>query len=156
MAFVARRSLIVFAAVAFAAAPALAETPKRGAPELAPVAAYVAKSTQKGTIDGRVGRALGISPKGTPMQLTAVVTAYLDGSRGAHLVTTPQGQMLLFSQGKGNNGSWLLANQAGALVRAVSWVPTSANPAPMDAKASGPLFTETKAFWKSQLGTPVR
>jgi hypothetical protein len=156
MTFVARRSLIALAAVAFAVAPALAEAPKRGVGELAPVAAYVAKSTQKGTIDGKVARALGISPQGTPVQLTAVVTAYMDGSRGAHLVATPQGQLLLFSQGKGNNGSWLLATQAGALVRAVNWVPTSANPAPMDAKASGPLFTETKAFWKAQLGTPVR
>jgi len=128
---------------------------KRGA-ELAPLLAWVAKSTQKAAIDGKVARALGLNQDGRPVPLTAVTTAYLDGSRIVHLLRGPQGEMLVFSQGKGNQGSWMMTNSTGTLVRAIQWVPTSANPAPMDAAAASPLFTETKAFWKNQLGTPVR
>jgi hypothetical protein len=35
-------------------------------------------------------------------------------------------------------------------------VGTSANPAPTNPATVTPLFTETKAFWKAQLGRPVR
>ena len=154
MSLIARGLFLAVFAI-FAGAPAAyAET--RGA-ELAPLTAWVAKSTQKATIDGKVARALGLSQDGKPIQLTAVTTAYLDGSRIIHLLRGPQGETLVLSQGKGNNqGTWMMTNGAGTLVRAVQWVPTSANPAPMDAAAAAPLFTETKAFWKAQLGTPVR
>jgi len=157
MAFIARGFLIAIVAACgvAVAAPALAQT-RTAAPELAPLAAWAAKSTQKATIDGRVARALGLNQTGQPVQLTAVTTAYLDGSRSVHLVRGPQGEMMIFSQGKANQGSWFLTNQSGAMLRAVTWVPTSANPGVMDAAAAGPLFTETKAFWKNQLGTPVR
>ncbi len=155
MAFIARRFLIALGLAAIVAAPALAQ--KRTAPpELAPLAAWAAKSTQQATIDGRVARAIGLNKDGRPVQLKAVTTAYLDGSRSVHLVRGAQGEMLIFSQGKGNQGSWFLTNHAGAMLRAVQWVPTSANPGIMDAAAAGTLFTETKAFWKAQLGTPVR
>ena len=123
------------------------------AQELAPVAAWAGKSTQKATVDGRVARALGLNNDGQPVTLTAVTTAFLDGSRSVHLV--PGGQ-ILFSQGQARRGTWMLTNASGAMIRAVEWVPTSANPAPANAATVTPLFTETKAFWKAQLGTPVR
>lgn len=143
---------IVFAAIVFGGAAAPAAAQQRGA-ELAPVAAWAQKSTQTATIDGRVARALGLNTTGTPVQLKAVTTAYLNGSRSVHLV--PGGQ-IVFSQGQARTGTWMLTNASGALVRAVEWVPTSANPAPANAATVTPLFTETKAFWKAQLGTPVR
>lgn len=153
MTLIARGVLIALAAVFANASGAL--TQQRGA-ELTPLAAWVGKGQQKATIDGRVARSLGLNQDGKPVPLTAVTTAYLDGSRIVHLWRGPQGEMLIFSQGKANQGSWLMTNHAGALVRAIQWVPTSANPGTMDAAAAGPLFTETKAFWKNQLGTPVR
>jgi hypothetical protein len=131
----------------------LAAGQQRGAPELAPLAAWAQKSTQTATIDGRVARALGLNAQGTPVQLKAVTTAYLDGSRSVHLA--PGGQ-IVFSQGQARRGTWFLTDASGALVRAVEWVPTSANPAPANPANVTPLFTETKAFWKAQLGTPVR
>lgn len=139
-------ALVVFAGSGIAAAQ------QRGA-ELAPVAAWAQKSTQTATIDGRVARALGLNTTGQPVQLKAVTTAYMGGSRSVHLV--PGGE-IVFSQGQARTGTWMLTNASGALVRAVEWVPTSANPAPANASTVGPLFTETKAFWKAQLGTPVR
>jgi hypothetical protein len=130
----------------------IAAAQQRGA-ELAPVAAWVQKSTQTATIDGRVARTLGLNTTGTPVQLKAVTTAFMGGSRSVHLV--PGGQ-IIFSQGQARTGTWLLTNASGALVRAVEWVPTSANPQPAAPANVGALFTETKAFWKAQLGTPVR
>jgi hypothetical protein len=124
--------------------------------ELAALVPWVAKSQQKARIDGKVARALALNRDGRPIEFTAVTTAYLDGSRIVHLVQGPQGQMLLFSQGKATQGVWMLSNAGGALVRAVEWVPTSANPAPADAAKLGPLFAETKKFWRDQLGKPVR
>lgn len=139
-------ALVVFAGGGIAAAE------QRGG-ELAPVVAWAQKSSQTATIDGRVARALGLNTTGQPAQLKAVTTAYMGGSRSVHLV--PGGQ-IVFSQGQARTGTWLLTNAAGALVRAVEWVPTSANPMPADPAKVGALFTETKAFWKAQLGTPVR
>jgi hypothetical protein len=126
--------------------------------ELSALSAWVAKSQQKSRIDGRVAKALGLSQDGKPIEFVAVTTAYLDGSRTVHLVAGPQGQgqLLLFSQGKANQGTWILASTAGAMMRAVQWVPTSANPQPADAAATTALFNETKKFWKDQLGKPVR
>jgi hypothetical protein len=125
---------------------------QRGA-ELAPVATWAGKSQQKAIIDGRLARALGLSTDGKPLSMVAVTTPYLDGSRSVYMAP---GNQLLFSQGKDRSGTWMLTNSSGALVRAVEWVPTSANPVPADAAKVGPLFTETKAFWKAQLGKPVR
>ena len=163
MAFIVRGYLIALAVAVGAAfggtvagmSAALAET-KAPAPELAPLAAWVGKGDQKATIEGKVARALGLNKDGKPVQLTAVTTAYLDGSRIVHLWNGPEGARLIFSQGKANQGSWFLANHAGAMLRAIQWVPTSANPGTMDAAKATPLFTETKAFWKNQLGKPVR
>lgn len=121
--------------------------------ELAPLAAWAQKSAQTATIDGRVARALGLNNTGVPVKLQAVTTAYLDGARTVHLV--PGGQ-IVFSQGQARRGTWMLTNASGALVRAVEWVQTSANPAPASPAAVAPLFAETKAFWKAQLGRPVR
>ena len=129
-----------------------ASAQQRGA-ELAPLVAWTQKSAQTATIDGRVARALGLNTTGVPVQLKAVTTAYLDGARSVHL--GPGGQ-IVFSQGQARRGTWFLTDASGALVRAVEWVQTSANPAPANAAAATPLFTETKAFWKAQLGTPVR
>jgi hypothetical protein len=129
-----------------------ASAQQRGA-ELAPLVAWAQKSSQTATIDGRVARALGLNTTGVPVQLKAVTTAYLDGARTVHL--GPGGQIVL-SQGQARRGTWFLTNASGALLRAVEWVQTSANPGPADAAAATPLFTETKAFWKAQLGTPVR
>lgn len=139
-------TLLVFAGSGIAAAE------QRGA-ELAPVVAWAQKSTQTAAIDGRVARALGLNATGQPVQLKAVTTAYLNGSRSVHLA--PGGQ-IVFSQGQARTGTWMLTNASGAMLRAVEWVPTSANPAPANAATVTPLFTETKAFWKAQLGTPVR
>jgi hypothetical protein len=139
-------------ALAFILIAGTASAEQRGA-ELAPLAAWASKSTQTATIDGRVARALGLNTNGTPMQLKAVTTAYLNGSRSVHLA--PGGQ-IVFSQGQARTGTWILTNASGALLRAVEWVATSANPGPANAATVTPLFTETKAFWKSQLGTPVR
>lgn len=139
-------ALLVFAGSGIAAAE------QRGA-ELAPVVAWAQKSTQTAAIDGRVARALGLNTTGQPMQLKAVTTAYLNGSRSVHLA--PGGQ-IVFSQGQARTGTWILTNASGAMLRAVEWVPTSANPAPANTATATPLFTETKAFWKAQLGTPVR
>jgi hypothetical protein len=125
---------------------------QRGA-ELAPVATWAGKSTEKAIVDGRVARALSLNTDGKPLSLVAVTTAYLDGARTVHMAP---GNQLLFSQGKARQGTWMLTNSSGALVRAIEWVPTSANPVPADAAKVGPLFTETKAFWKAQLGKPVR
>ncbi len=125
---------------------------QRGA-ELAPLAAWTAKSAQKATVDGKVARALGLNQTGAPMQYTAVTTAYLDGSRSVHVLG---GGQILFSQGQATRGTWMISNTAGQLLRAVEWVPTSANPQPASPAALAPLFTETKAFWKAQLGRPVR
>jgi hypothetical protein len=123
------------------------------AQELAPVAAWAQKSMQTATIDGRVARALGLNTTGQPVQLKAVSTAFMGGSRSVHLV--PNGE-LLFSQGQSRTGTWMVTNASGALLRAVEWVGTSANPAPANPATVTPLFTETKAFWKAQLGRPVR
>jgi hypothetical protein len=139
-------------ALIFIAGSGAALAQQRGA-ELAPVAAWAAKSTQSANIDGRVARALGLNATGAPVQLKAVTTAYLDGSRSVYLV---EGGQIIFSQGQARRGSWFLTNASGALVRAVEWVQTSANPAPANPANVTPLFTETKAFWKAQLGTPVR
>ena len=125
---------------------------QRGA-ELAPLLAWAQKSAQTATIDGRVARALGLNTTGTPVQLKAVTTAFMGGSRSVHLV--PGGQ-IVFSQGEARTGTWFLTNASGALVRALEWVPTSANPQPAAPANVTALFTETKAFWKAQLGTPVR
>jgi len=124
--------------------------------ELSALAAWVGKSQQKARIDGKVAKALGLSQDGRPIEMVAVTTAYLDGSRSVHLIQGPQGQMLLFSQGKANQGTWMIANPAGALVRSVEWVPTSANPQPSKPGATTALFRETVQFWKDQLGKPVR
>jgi hypothetical protein len=123
------------------------------AQELAPLAAWAQKSTQTATIDGRVARALGLNTTGLPVQLKAVTTAFMGGSRSVHLV--PNGE-IVFSQGQARTGTWLVTNASGALLRGVEWVATSANPAPANPAAVAPLFAETKAFWKAQLGTPVR
>ena len=139
-------------ALAFIFIAGTASAEQRGA-ELAPLAAWASKSSQTATIDGRVARALGLNTTGTPVQLKAVSTAYMSGSRSVHLV--PGGQ-IVFSQGTARTGTWILTNASGALVRAVEWVATSANPAPANAATVNPVFTETKAFWKAQLGTPVR
>ena len=139
-------------ALAFVAGAGGAFAEQRGA-ELAPLAAWTGKSTQKATIDGKVARALGLNKDGRPVQLTAVTTAYLDGSRTVHLV--PGGQ-IVFSQGKATAGQWYLTNNSGALLRSLEWVPTSSNPQPTAPQAVGQAFTEIKAFWKAQLGTPVR
>lgn len=139
-------------ALFLAAGAGLASAQQRGA-ELAPLAAWAQKSAQTATIDGRVARALGLNATGVPVQLKAVTTAYLDGARTVHLV--PGGQ-IVFSQGQERRGTWMLTNASGALLRAVEWVSTSANPAPTSPAAVTPLFTETKAFWKAQLGRPVR
>jgi hypothetical protein len=125
---------------------------QRGA-ELAPLTAWAQKSSQTATIDGRVARALGLNTTGTPVQLKAVTTAFMGGSRSVHLV--PGGQ-IVFSQGEARTGTWFLTDASGALVRALEWVPTSANPQPAAPANVTALFTETKAFWKAQLGTPVR
>ena len=142
--------LLILAGFGAATANAVAE--QRGA-ELAPLAAWVSKSTQKATVDGKVVRALGLDKDARPMQLTAVTTAYLDGARSVHLV--PGGQ-ILFSQGKAIAGQWYLTSSSGTLLRSLEWVPTSANPQPTAPQAVGPAFTEIKAFWKAQLGRPVR
>ncbi len=123
------------------------------AQELAPLSAWAQKSMQTATIDGRVARALGLNTTGQPVQLKAVSTAFMGGSRSVHLV--PNGE-ILFSQGQARTGTWMVTNASGALLRAVEWVPTSANPAPANPATVTPLFTETKAFWKAQLGRPVR
>ena len=141
-------ALIVVAGIA----PTMSVAEKR-ADELAPLAAWVGKSTQKAALEGRVARALGFNKDGKPMQLVAVTTAYLDGSRIVYLAP---GNQILFAQGKARQGTWMLTNATGTLVRALEWMPTSANPAPADAAKAGPLFAETKAFWKAQLGRPVR
>lgn len=143
-------ALIVVAGSVAVAAGALAQ--QRGA-ELAPLAAWAQKSAQTAMIDGRVARALGLNTNGVPVQLKAVTTAYLDGARSIHLV--PGGQ-IVFSQGQERRGTWMLTNASGALLRAVEWVQTSANPQPAAPAGVMPLFTETKAFWKAQLGRPVR
>lgn len=150
MSMIARSFVLALFVSAGAAAVAVAE--QRGA-ELAPVAAWAGKSTQRATIDGRVAKALGLNTDGKPLSMVAVTTAYLDGSRSVYMAP---GNQLLFSQGKDRQGTWMLTNSSGVLVRAIEWVPTSANPAQADAAKVGPLFTETKAFWKAQLGTPVR
>jgi hypothetical protein len=124
--------------------------------ELAALVPWVAKSQQKARIEGKVAKALALNADGQPIEMTAVTTAYLDGSRTVHLMQGPQGRMLLFSQGKMNQGVWMLTNARGALLRAVEWVPTKANPAPADAAKIAPLFAETKKFWRDQLGKPVR
>jgi hypothetical protein len=139
-------------ALALLVAAGTASAQQRGA-ELAPLVAWAQKSSQTATIDGRVARALGLNTTGVPVQLKAVTTGYLDGARSVHLA--PGGQ-IVFSQGHARRGTWFLTSASGALARAVEWVPTSANPAPADVAATTPLFTETKAFWKAQLGTPVR
>lgn len=136
----------------YGTAPTMSAAEQRGA-ELAPLAAWAAKSKETATIDGKVARALGLNTDGKPMKLTAVTTAYLDGSRSVHLV--PGGQ-ILFSQGKARQGQWYLTNNSGALLRSLEWVPTSSNPQPTAPQAVGPAFTEIKAFWKAQLGRPVR
>ena len=140
-------------ALALIVAAGTASAQQRGGAELAPVVAWAQKSLQTATIDGRVARALGLNTTGAPVQLKAVTTAYLDGARSVHL--GPGGQ-IVFSQGQARRGTWFLTNSSGTLMRAVEWVQTSANPAPADAAAATPLFAETKAFWKAQLGTPVR
>ena len=137
-------------ALVLAAGAATAQ--QRGA-ELAPVAAWAQKSAQTATIDGRVARALGLNTTGTPAQLKAVTTAFMGGSRSLHLVA---GGQIVFSQGQARTGTWFLTNASGALLRAVEWVPTSANPQPAAPANVTALFTETKSFWKAQLGTPVR
>ena len=142
--------LLILAGYGAAAGTAAAE--QRSA-ELAPLAAWVGKSTQKGNVDGKVPRALGLNKDGKPMQLTAVTTAYLDGARSVYLV--PGGQML-FSQGKATSGQWYLTNNTGALLRSIEWAPPSSNPQPTAPQAVGRAFTEIKAFWKAQLGRPVR
>ncbi|HEY7608667.1 MAG TPA: hypothetical protein VIF14_05495 [Alphaproteobacteria bacterium] len=153
MSMIARGLVFAFIVVAGGAGSALAE--QRGA-ELAPLIAWAGKSTQKATIEGRVARALGLNQDGKPVQLTAVTTAYLDGARTLHLVPGPGGMQIVFSQGKARVGQWYLTNASGALLRSLEWVPTSANPQPTAAAAVGPAFTEIKAFWKNQLGRPVR
>lgn len=146
------RGLLLALAVAFAAAgSAFAQ-----GGELAPLAAWAGKSQQKATIDGKVARALGLNQDGKPMQLTAVTTAYLDGARSVHLFPGPTGEQIIFSQGQATRGQWYLTNRAGALLRSIEWIPTSANPQPTPPAAVKPAFTEIKAFWKSQLGRPVR
>jgi len=147
MSMIARGLALAFI---FVAGTALAE--QRGA-ELAPLVAWASKSSQTATIDGRVARALGLNTTGTPVQLKAVTTAYMNGARSVHLV---EGGQVVFSQGQTRTGTWILTNASGALVRAIEWVATSANPGPANAATVTPLFTETKAFWKAQLGTPVR
>ena len=97
------------------------------AQELAPLSAWAQKSMQTATIDGRVARALGLNTTGQPVQLKAVSTAFMGGSRSVHLV--PNGE-ILFSQGQARTGTWMVKNASGALLRAVEWVPPSANPAP--------------------------
>jgi len=139
-------------ALVVAAGSGAATAQQRGA-ELAPVAAWAQKSAQTATIDGRVARALGLNTTGQPVQLKAVTTAFMGGARSVHLV--PNGE-ILFSQGQARTGTWMVTNASGALLRAVEWVATSANPAPANPAALTPLFAETKAFWKAQLGTPVR
>jgi hypothetical protein len=146
------RGLVVAFFVVFGAGGAVAQ---QGG-ELAALAAWVAKGQQKARIEGRVARALALNSDGRPMQFTAVTTAYLDGSRTIHLVPTPQGEMLLFSQGKATQGMWMLADRSGTLVRALEWLPTARGPAPMEQARVTPIFADSKAFWKSQLGTPVR
>ena len=146
--FMFARALALTLIVAAGAASAQ----QRGA-ELAPLVAWAQKSSQTATIDGRVARALGLNTTGTPVQLKAVTTAYLDGSRSVHL---GPGSQIVFSQGQARRGTWFLTDASGALVRAVEWVQTSANPAPANVATAAPLFAETKAFWKAQLGTPVR
>lgn len=142
-----------FALVVLVAAAGGASAQQRGGAELAPLVAWAQKSTQTATIDGRVARALGLNTTGVPVQLKAVTTAYLDGARSVHLA--PDGQ-IVFSQGQARRGTWFLTNPSGTLLRAIEWVPTSANPAPANPANVTALFTETKAFWKAQLGTPVR
>jgi hypothetical protein len=143
-------ALLLVVGAAGAAADAVAE--QRGG-ELAALAAWAAKSKETATIDGKVARALGLNQDGKPVRLTAVTTAYLDGSRSVHLV--PGGQ-IVFSQGQATRGRWYLSNQSGALLRVIEWVPTSANPQPAAPAATMPAFREIKAFWKNQLGRPVR
>ena len=146
----ALRGVLIALIVGFMAAPqALAQ-------ELAPLIAWVGKSQQTAPVEGRVARLLGLNKDGKPIRFTAVTTAYLDGARTVHLLKSPQGDMLLFSQGKARQGQWFLTNGTGALLRSAQWVPTSANPQLTDAAGVTPLFTETKAFWKNQLGRPVR
>jgi hypothetical protein len=149
---IARGFLLALAVTAAAAASAFAEA--RG--ELAPLAAWAAKSQQKAQLDGKVARALGFNQDGRPMQLVAVTTAYLDGARSVHLFRGPAGEQILFSQGQATRGQWYLTNRSGALLRALEWVPTSANPQPLSNAAAMAVFTETKSFWKNQLGRPVR
>jgi hypothetical protein len=139
-------------ALVVAAGSGAATAQQRGA-ELAPVAAWAQKSAQTATIDGRVARALGLNTTGTPVQLKAVTTAFMGGARSVHLA---DGGQIVFSQGQARTGTWFLTNASGALVRAIEWVPTSANPQPAAPANVTALFTETKAFWKAQLGTPVR
>ena len=140
-------ALIAFSGCGVAAAQ------QRGGAELAPLVAWAQKSTQTATVDGRVARALGLNTTGQPVQLKAVTTAFMGGSRSVHLV--PSGE-IVFSQGQARTGTWIVTNASGAMLRAVEWVATSANPVPANPATVGPLFTETKAFWKAQLGTPVR
>ena len=146
---------LLAAAMILVAGSGSAFAQQRGA-ELAPLAAWAAKSKETATIDGRVAKALGLNQDGKPVKLTAVTTAYLDGSRSIHLFRGPAGEQIVFSQGKGNQGQWYLTNHSGALLRSLEWVPTSANPQPTAPAAVMPAFTETKAFWKNQLGRPVR
>jgi glycine/D-amino acid oxidase-like deaminating enzyme len=150
MSMIARGFALALIVAAGNASSALAE--QRGA-ELAPVIAWAGKSTQKAALEGRVAKALGLNNDGKPMQLVAVTTAYLDGARTLHLVGDGR---VVFSQGKARVGQWYLTNASGALLRSLEWVPTSANPQPTAAAAVTPAFTEIKAFWKAQLGRPVR
>lgn len=146
------RGLVLALAVVAGSGSALAQA--RG--ELAPLAAWAAKSQQKAAIDGKVARALGLSPDGRPVEMTAVTTAYLDGARSVHLFREPAGEQIIFSQGQATRGQWYLTNRSGALLRAIEWVPTSANPQPTAPAAVMPAFREIKAFCKAQLGRPVR
>ena len=146
------RGLAVALLVIAGGGSAATNAQQRGA-ELAPLAAWAQKSSQTATIDGRVAKALALNTTGVPVQLKAVTTAFMGGSRSVHLAA---GGQIVFSQGQARAGTWFLTNASGALVRAIEWVPTSANPQPAAPANVTALFTETKAFWKAQLGTPVR
>ena len=110
----ALRGILIALIVGFMAAPqALAQ-------ELAPLIAWVGKSQQTAPVEGRVARLLGLNKDGKPMRFTAVTTAYLDGARTVHLLKSPQGDMLLFSQGKARQGQWFLTNGTGDTVQVLS------------------------------------
>lgn len=146
------RVFAVFLSAFLFAGGAAAET--RGG-ELSALANWIAKGQQKARIDGKVAKTLGLNQDGRPIDVVAVTTAYLDGSRIVHLVQGPSGEHILFSQGRATQGQWYLSNRSGALLRAIEWVPTSANPQPLNPANLRPAFTEMKAFWKAQI-SPTR